>query len=141
MIVASWNVNSVRARITHIQEFLKTNSPDVLLLQELKAQDSDIPKDELENCGYNVIFNGQKGYNGVGIMSKYPMEDITKNLYLDANSNEQARYIDCWININKKGFRIASIYLPNGNPINTEKFNYKLDWMDQFKKRLITLLE
>ena len=141
MIVASWNVNSVRARITHIQEFLKTNSPDVLLLQELKAQDSDIPKDELENCGYNVIFNGQKGYNGVGIMSKYPMEDITKNLYLDTNSNEQARYIDCWININKKGFRIASIYLPNGNPINTEKFNYKLDWMDKFKNRLITLLE
>ena len=91
MIVASWNVNSVRARITHIQEFLKTNSPDVLLLQELKAQDSDIPKDELENYGYNVIFNGQKGYNGVGIMSKYPMEDITKNLYLETNSNEQAR--------------------------------------------------
>ena len=139
MIIASWNVNSIRARITHIQDFLKKKSPDVLLIQELKAQDVDMPVNELDNTGYNIIFKGQKGYNAVAIMSKFPMEDITKTLYSN-DSSEQARYIDCWINYNKKGLRVASIYLPNGNPINTEKFTYKIEWMKKLKNRLITLL-
>ena len=140
MKIASWNVNSVRVRLPHIQEFLKLNSPDVLLLQELKAQNSDIPAEELESCGYNLIFNGQKGYNGVAIMSKHPMEDVKKNLYLEVE-NEQARYIECWISLKKSGYRLSSIYLPNGNPIGTEKFVYKIQWMQKFKDRLKTLLE
>lgn len=109
------------------------------MLQELKAQDTDIPKEELESTGYNLTFSGQKGYNGVAIMSKYPIEDVKKKLY-DNSINEQARYIECWVSSKNKGYRIASIYLPNGNPINTDKFSYKIEWMQKLKERLITLL-
>ena len=143
MRIASWNVNSIRVRLNHILEFIKKHSPDVMLLQELKAQDHDIPKEEIENLGYNFIFIGQKSYNGVAILSKHTIQDIKKSLY-ENNENEQARYIECWIDNKENGIRVASIYLPNGNPINSEKFDYKIKWMEQLKNRakyLLTLEE
>ena len=139
MIIGTWNVNSIRVRLNHVKEFIQKNKPDVLLLQELKAQNSDVPKDELENLGYNLIFKGQKSYNGVAILSKFPIHDVKTNLY-SKNEEEQSRYIECWIDNNNSGVRVASIYLPNGNPINSEKFTYKIDWMNKLKIRAKELL-
>ncbi len=137
MKIATWNVNSIRVRLPHVKDFLSTRKPDVMLLQELKAQDNDIPASDLEDLGYNVIFKGQKAYNGVAILSKHPISDIITNLY----SDENARYIECWIDAKNSGFRVASIYLPNGNPINTEKFSYKIEWMSELSKHVKKLLD
>ena len=132
MKIATWNVNSIRVRLPHVKDFLSTRKPDVMLLQELKAKDSDIPASDLEDLGYNVIFKGQKAYNGVAILSKHPISDKITNLY----SDENARYIECWIDAKNSGFRVASIYLPNGNPINTEKFSYKIEWMSELSNHV-----
>ena len=139
MKIASWNVNSIRVRLPHVQDFVNKQSPDVLLLQELKAQEKDIPIFDLEELGYNVIYKGQKSYNGVAILSKHPIEDVKDKLYVDIK-DEQARYLECWIDAKNSGFRVASIYLPNGNPINTEKFDYKIEWMEKLKNRAKELL-
>ena len=141
MKIATWNVNSIRVRLPHVIDFIKKQSPDVLLLQELKAQDHDIPKSDLEDTGYNVIFKGQKAYNGVAILSKHPVSDIVTSLYEDEDHNEQARYIECWVDSKNSGIRVASIYLPNGNPINTEKFIYKIEWMTKLKQHVEKLLD
>ena len=138
MKIATWNVNSIRVRLPHVIDFIKKQSPDVLLLQELKAQDQDIPKSDLEDTGYNVIFKGQKAYNGVAILSKHPVSDIVTSLY---DRDEQARYLECWVDSKNSGFRVASIYLPNGNPINTEKFEYKIEWMTKLKQHANKLLD
>ena len=140
MKIASWNVNSIRVRLPHVQDFVNKQSPDVLLLQELKAQEKDIPIFDLEELGYNVIYKGQKSYNGVAILSKHPIEDVKDKLYVDIK-DEQARYLECWIDAKNSGFRVASIYLPNGNPINTEKFDYKIEWMEKLKNKAKELLE
>ena len=137
MKIATWNVNSIRVRLPHVKDFLNTRKPDVMLLQELKAQDNDMPASDLEDLGYNVIFKGQKAYNGVAILSKHPVSDIITNLY----SDENARYIECWIDAKNNGFRVASIYLPNGNPINTEKFSYKIEWMSKLSDHVKKLLD
>ena len=96
-----------------------------MLLQELKAQEDDIPRRELEELNYNFITFGQKAYNGVAILSKFPISDITYNLP-NFSQDKHSRYIEGFVNLNKKGIRIASIYAPNGNPINSEKYNYKI---------------
>ena len=140
MKISTWNVNSIRVRMSHVKDFIEKQAPDVLLLQELKAQDKDIPVIELEDLGYNLIFKGQKAYNGVAILSKHPISDIITNLY-NVTDNEQARYIECWINAKNGGFRVASIYLPNGNPINTDKFSYKLEWMTKLRNHVEKLLQ
>ena len=138
MKIATWNVNSIRVRLPHVVDFIQKQNPDVLLLQELKAQDKDIPVSELEDLGYNILCKGQKAYNGVAILSKYPINDICTKLY--NSDDEQARYIECWIDYKDNGLRVASIYLPNGNPINTEKFSYKLEWMTKLKDHAKKLL-
>lgn len=135
MKIASWNVNSVNARLPNIVRWLETASPDILLLQELKATEDKFPYAELEAAGYKCAVNGQKSWNGVAILSKYEIEDI--KLGLDGETeDEQARYIEATIN----GVRVASIYLPNGNPVDTEKFPYKLRWMDRLYNRAEELL-
>ena len=101
-------------------------NPDILLLQETKTVDNTFPKLELEELGYNLAIHGQKSYNGVAILSKFPIEDIVCGLP-DNNDDEQARYIECFTG----GVRVASIYAPNGNPSNSPKFTYKLKWMDR----------
>lgn len=124
--IATWNVNSIKARLPNALAWLKSASPDVALLQELKCIDDNFPRLEIEELGYHVAVHGQKSYNGVAILSKEPLEDVTVGLPGD-ESDEQARYLEATTH----GLRIASIYLPNGNPIKTEKFTYKVAWMDR----------
>ncbi len=134
MLVSSWNVNSVRARLPLITSWLEKTQPDVLLLQEIKCQTDDFPALAFEALGYKSYVSGQKSYNGVGILSKSKAKDIITSLPDD--DVPQARYIEATIN----GMRIASIYAPNGNPLGTEKYDYKIDWMKKLKNHIKNLL-
>ena len=136
MIVATWNVNSINARLPNVQAWLNKSAPDVLLLQELKCTEDKFPKAEFEALGYHCAVFGQKTWNGVAILSKHKIEDVKRGLPGDA-TDEQSRYIEATIS----GFRIASIYLPNGNPVDTEKFPYKLKWMDRLIAHVQGLLQ
>lgn len=127
--IASWNVNSVKARLPNVVEWLDQAKPDVVLLQEIKCQDEGFPYLEIEAAGYRAAVHGQKSYNGVAILSRHPITDVVRGLP-EPDGDEQARYIEASI----AGFRVASIYLPNGNPAPGEKFDYKLKWM----RRLVT---
>lgn len=136
MKIATWNVNSIKARLPRVTEWLKEFSPDVVLLQETKTLDENFPAIEIEDLSYNVAVHGQKTYNGVAILSKFPLEDIERGLPGD-EADEQARYIEAVTN----GVRVASIYLPNGNPTPGEKFDYKLAWMDRLYAHARGLLD
>ena len=125
--VATWNVNSIRARLPNVLDWLKEAQPDVVLLQELKCVDEAFPRLEIEELGYNVATHGQKTYNGVAILAKSALEDVEPRLP-GGDDDEQARYIEATV-FGK--LRVTSIYLPNGNPLRTEKFTYKLAWMDR----------
>ena len=131
-LIATWNVNSIKARLPRVTEWLTEFQPDVALLQELKCIDENFPRTEIEDLGYNVETVGQKTYNGVAILSKDSI-DVTARALPGDDTDEQARYIEA----NTYGLRVASIYLPNGNPIHAEdggkheKFTYKLGWMDR----------
>jgi exodeoxyribonuclease-3 len=127
--IASWNVNSVRQRLAPLLDYLKTVSPDVLCLQELKCEDNAFPRLEVLDAGYNVETIGQKTFNGVAILSKRPLEDVRRGLP-GMESDAQARYIEGVIAHESGVFRVASIYLPNGNPVESEKYPYKLAFMD-----------
>ena len=137
--IATWNVNSIKARLPNVLEWLKHAKPDVVLLQELKCQEDAFPALEIEELGYNVAVSGQKTYNGVAILSKTPLDVAERRLPGD-KSDEQARYIEATTDT-KAGFvRVASIYLPNGNPIGTDKFAYKLGWLERLHKHFRALL-
>lgn len=133
--IATWNVNSIKARLGHVIDWLKTAQPDVLLLQELKCTEENFPRMELEDAGYNVAVAGQKTYNGVAILSKRPMDVLLTALPGD-KKDEQARYLE----VETDGVRVASIYLPNGNPVPGEKFEYKLRWMERLYDHAKALL-
>ncbi|MDD3181702.1 MAG: exodeoxyribonuclease III [Alphaproteobacteria bacterium] len=133
MRIASWNVNSVRARLNNITSWLESVRPDVLLMQEIKCQTDDFPRFEFEALGYQCHVVGQKSYNGVALLTRSPATDIIKALPGDT----QARYIEATV----MGIRIASLYLPNGNPIGSDKYEYKLAWMERLKHRVQALLE
>ena len=137
--VVSWNVNSIRARIELFVNWIKINNPDIILLQEIKAREEDFPFSEFDNLNYNIKVNGQKSYNGVAIFSKFPLSDIQINL--PTFDDPQARYIEAWVDYKDTGFRVASVYAPNGNPINSDKFNYKLQWLNNFHKHILKLKE
>jgi exodeoxyribonuclease III len=139
MKIATWNVNSIRTRVEAAVAWLKEADPDVVCLQELKCQDEQFPREPFEALGYNCAVHGQKTYNGVAILSKRPMEDVSPRLPGD-DKDDHARYIEAVIPGDKGTVRIASIYLPNGNPIGTEKFTYKLAWMERLDKRAKALL-
>ena len=138
MKIISWNVNSVRARITNILEYIKQASPDILLLQEIKTQDENFPYDEFKKKGYNSYVYGQKSYNGVAIISKTEVKNINKNFIQD--DLKQSRIITGEIILKKKKIELINIYVPNGNPIETEKYDYKIKWLKKLisntKKRL-----
>ncbi len=133
--IASWNVNSVKARLQHLIRWLGDFDPDVVLLQELKCIEDNFPKLEIEDAGYNVAVVGQKSYNGVAILSKSPIDTELTALPGDA-ADEQARYIEAFTG----NVRVASIYLPNGNPIPGEKFDYKLAWLERLYDHVKDLL-
>ena len=121
MRIATWNVNSVNARLETVTRWFEEAQPDVACLQEIKCINEKFPIEAFERLGYNVAVHGQKTYNGVAILSKTPLEDITKGLPGD-ESDEQARYLEAVVS-GPRPVRVASIYLPNGNPIGTEKFD------------------
>src|ERR1022692_3076797 len=128
--VASWNLNSVRSRLTHVTTWVKAREPDVLLLQELKG--TEFPSEAFKSLGYESVAVTQKAYNGVAILSRHPMKTIAKALVGD-DSDSHARFLEVII----KGIRIVNIYLPNGNPVGSDKFAYKLAWMDRLKQQMI----
>lgn len=126
--IATWNVNSITIRTEYVREWLNDSQPDVACLQEIKCQDHSFPRTAFEDCGYNVAVFGQKTYNGVAILSKWPISDITTGLPTFPG-DEQARYIEAVISLKNEAVRVASIYLPNGNPADSPKYFYKMAWM------------
>jgi len=130
MKISSWNVNSVRARIKNINDYIKDSSPDVLFLQEIKTQNENFPNDEFKKLGYQSYVFGQKSYNGVAIISKNELNNINKSFIKD-NLN-QARIITAELKLKSKKLELINIYVPNGNPVDTEKYEYKKEWLKKF---------
>ena len=139
MRIASWNVNSVRQRLEPLLDYLRDVAPDVLCLQELKCQDNSFPRGEVEDAGYNVETFGQKTFNGVALLSKARLEDVSRGL--PGFEDAQSRYIEAVVDDGAGGmYRVASVYLPNGNPPDSEKYSYKLAFMDALTARARALL-
>lgn len=137
--IATWNVNSIKARLGHVLDWLKEAAPDIALLQELKCTEEAFPGTEIEDAGYSWAVAGQKTYNGVAILSRTPLEDVVAGLPGDGG-DEQARYIEAVAAVEGRMLRVASIYLPNGNPVDSEKFDYKLAWMQRLRAHAGELL-
>ncbi|WP_300530028.1 exodeoxyribonuclease III [Maricaulis sp.] len=140
LTVASWNVNSIKARLPNVLEWLSEAKPDVACLQEIKTVDEGFPRMEIEDLGYNIETHGQKSYNGVAILSRYPIEECQARLPGD-QEDEQARYLEAVIAAESGPVRVASIYLPNGNPAPGPKYDYKLAWMQRLHDHATGLLE
>ena len=134
MLISSWNVNSVRARILNITEYLKKFSPDILMIQEIKTEDKNYPYDEIKSLNYNSYVFGQKAYNGVAILSKEKISNLKNDIIND--KKKQSRIIKAEFDFKKKNIQLINIYTPNGNPVDTEKYDYKLYWLDSFIKNL-----
>ena len=130
MKIISWNVNSVRARIENIKNYIKDSEPDVLMLQEIKTQDENFPNDEFKNLGYISYVFGQKSYNGVAIISKHELDNTNNNFIKD--DLNQSRIITAELKLKKKKIHLINIYVPNGNPVDTEKYEYKKNWLKKF---------
>jgi len=133
MRIATWNVNSVKQRIDSLTAWLAERAPDIVCLQETKTVDEAFPREPIEALGYNVAVHGQKTFNGVAILSKFKFDQITPRLPGDT-ADEQARFIEATISTANGVVRVASIYLPNGNPTNTDKYSYKIQWMERLLK-------
>ena len=134
MKIISWNVNSVRARIENILNYIKLEDPDILLLQEIKTQNETFPYETFKDIGYTSYVFGQKSYNGVAFISKNKIENFKNNFVKD--KLKQSRVIIGEIIINKKKTKIINIYVPNGNPVDTDKYIYKKDWFESFNKTI-----
>lgn len=130
MRIATWNVNSIKQRMDSLLAWLKERAPDVVCLQETKCIDEGFPREPIEALGYNVAIHGQKTFNGVAILSKIPFDEVTPRLPGDAE-DDHARFIEAQVSAGGGAVRIASLYLPNGNPAGTDKYTYKLRWMDR----------
>ena len=138
MRIATFNINGVKARAEALPAWLGEASPDVVLLQEIKSQDEGFPSHLFEDLGYSVATHGQKGFNGVAILSKFPLEDVRRGLPGD-DGDEQARWIEATV-VGKTALRLCGLYLPNGNPAPGPKYDYKLDWMDRLADHARELL-
>ena len=138
MKIATWNVNSVRARIINILDYLEKSKPDILFLQEIKTENINFPSDEFKRAGYDSFIFGQKSYNGVAFLTKIKIENIDLNFIKD--DLKQSRIITGDIQIKKKKIKLINIYVPNGNPINTEKYEYKKKWLAKFLKSVKKIL-
>jgi exodeoxyribonuclease-3 len=136
--IATWNVNSVNARLETVLAWFREAQPDVACLQEIKCVDEKFPTLAFETLGYNVATHGQKSYNGVALVSKTPLEDVRKGLPGE-DGDDHARYLEAVIS-GPRPVRVASIYLPNGNPVGTDRFAYKLRWMERLKAHAAELL-
>ncbi len=138
MKIATFNINGVKARIEAVTTWLDESRPDVALLQEIKSVDENFPREVFEDMGYNVATHGQKGFNGVAILSKFPLEDVVRGLPGD-DSDEQARWIEATV-VGNRAVRICCLYLPNGNPAPGPKYDYKLAWMERLRLRAQALM-
>jgi len=130
MKIISWNVNSVRARIENIKNYIKDAAPDVLLLQEIKTQNENFPNDEFKKLDYVSYVFGQKSYNGVAIISKHKLDNVNNSFIKD--DLNQSRIITAELKLKKKKIELINIYVPNGNPVDTEKYEYKKNWLKKF---------
>ena len=139
MKLATFNINGIKARIAALPAWLDEARPDVVLLQEIKSVDEAFPAEIFEERGYQVATHGQKGFNGVAILSKLPLEDVERGLPGD-DSDEQARWIEATV-VGETALRICGLYLPNGNPAPGPKYDYKLAWMERLETRAKALLE
>ena len=137
--IATWNVNSVKARLSHLLLFLRKEKPDILLLQELKCEDAAFPAMEVEELGYNLALHGQKTYNGVAILSKFPLSDVRRGLPGD-EADEQARYIEAVASVKDGAIRVASVYAPNGQEMESDKFAYKARFYERMRAHFSALL-
>jgi len=139
MRIASWNVNSINARLDTVTQWFREAAPDVACLQEIKCVDEAFPREAFESLGYNVQVHGQKSYNGVALLSRTPLEDVRRGLP-GGDGDDHARYLEAVVS-GPRPVRVASIYLPNGNPIGTEKFAYKLAWLGRLHRHARALME
>jgi len=139
MKIATWNINGVKARLESALTYLRQEQPDIICLQEIKSVDENFPGAAFEDLGYNVAVHGQKGFNGVAILSKLPLDDVTKGLP-GGDGDDQSRFIEATVSVATGSLKVASIYLPNGNPIGTEKFSYKLAWLRRLQAHARALL-
>ncbi len=137
MIISSWNVNSVRARIENIKSYLLKYKPDILMMQEIKTEDLNFPYDDFSSMDYESYVFGQKSYNGVAIISRGKLKNIRKDLIKD--KLKQSRIISAEIEYKKKNIQLINIYTPNGNPVDTEKYDYKKKWLNDLIKQLKNL--
>ncbi|MEP1520167.1 exodeoxyribonuclease III [Ascidiaceihabitans sp.] len=139
MKIASFNINGIKARINALPEWLDEAQPDVVVLQEIKSVDENFPRELFEDRGYNVETHGQKSFNGVAILSKLPLEDVTRGLPGD-DTDEQARWIEATVMGDHHPLRVCGLYLPNGNPAPGPKYDYKLAWMQRLQNRAEQLM-
>jgi len=139
MLIATFNINGINARLKALTDWLRQAQPDVALLQEIKSTDEAFPGDHFRDLGYNVAAHGQKGFNGVAILSKLQIEDVRRGLPGDGH-DEQARWIEATV-VNRKAIRVCGLYLPNGNPTPGPKYQYKLTWMERLRSRAQALLD
>ena len=137
MIISSWNVNSVRARIENIKSYLLKYKPEILMMQEIKTEDVNFPYDDFASMDYESHVFGQKSYNGVAIVSKRKLKNVKKDLIKD--KLKQSRVISAELEHKKKNIQLINIYTPNGNPVDTEKYDYKKKWLDDLIKQLKAL--
>ena len=140
MKISTWNVNSVRARISNIVNYIKIYTPDILMLQEIKTEEKNFPFNEFKNLGYICYVFGQKSYNGVAILSKIDIKNVNTQFFKD--KKQQSRIITADISTKSKKIKLINVYAPNGNPVGTEKYEYKKEWYDLFIKKIKkTLIE
>src|ERR1043166_7273703 len=128
MRIATWNVNSVRQRLDCVLAWLNERKPDIVCLQEIKCEDNAFPREEFETLGYNVAVHGQKTFNGVALLSKLPFDEVAPGLIGD-DADVQARFLEAIVSTKQGALRVVSLYLPNGNPPQSDKYAYKLNWM------------
>ena len=140
MKIASFNINGIKARLPALLDWLAEARPDVAVLQEIKSLDEAFPRSEIEDAGYNIATHGQKGFNGVAILSRLPLEDVARGLPGD-DSDDQARWIEATVVGEHAALRICGLYLPNGNPAPGPKYDYKLAWMERLQHRAAALLQ
>ena len=138
MKIATFNINGIKARMGALTDWLTQSQPDVALLQEIKSVDENFPREHFEDMGYIVETHGQKSFNGVAILSKLPLEDVTRGLPGD-DADEQARWIEATV-MGDIPVRVCGLYLPNGNPVPGPKYDYKLAWMERLHARAKDLM-
>jgi exodeoxyribonuclease-3 len=143
MRIATWNVNSIRQRLDSLQAWLAERGPDIVCLQEIKCTDEAFPREPFEALGYNVAVHGQKTFNGVALLSRLPFDEVASGL-MGGDGDVQARFLEALISVKSGVLRVVSLYLPNGNPPESDKYVYKLNWMDRlinFSRERLSLEE